>query len=243
MRNLLIQINAFFKGLILFLRPHILLGFLRHPMQFSANLLSLTKWISQNNRKDILNDFYTIKRIYPRRYNLYNYLLEKENLKDMAIDYLEFGVSGGLSFKWWTDANRNANSRFYGFDTFEGLPEDYGVLFPKGDMSASVMATDDKRVEFVKGLFQDTLLDFLHSHPLGNNRKVIHMDADIFSATLYALSNMAVHLKKNDVILFDEFNVPNHEFRAYKCFIESFYVKMELIGAVNNYLQVAFRVI
>ena len=39
--------------------------------------------------------------------------------------------------------------------------------------------------------------------------------------------------------LFDEFNVPNHEFYAFKLFTESFYVKTRLLGAVNNFYQVA----
>jgi O-methyltransferase len=131
MRNLLIQINAFFKGVILLIRPHFLFGFLRHPMQFSANLLALTKWISQHNRKDILNDFYTVKRDYPKRYKLYNYLLERENLKDEAIDYLEFGVSGGSSFKWWTDANKNTNYLMkYSFhEVWHPRPGGLGCLF------------------------------------------------------------------------------------------------------------------
>ena len=48
--------------------------------------------------------------------------------------------------------------------------------------------------------------------------------------------------KKNDLLFFDEFNVPNHEFYALKIFTEAFYIQTELIGAVNNYYQVALIV-
>ena len=41
--------------------------------------------------------------------------------------------------------------------------------------------------------------------------------------------------KSGDIILFDEFNVPNHEYSVFKIFNESFYIDFELIGAVNNY--------
>ena len=40
---------------------------------------------------------------------------------------------------------------------------------------------------------------------------------------------------KGDIILFDEFNVPNHEYSVFKIFNESLYIDFELIGAVNNY--------
>jgi O-methyltransferase len=53
---------------------------------------------------------------------------------------------------------------------------------------------------------------------------------------------MGPYLKKGDILMFDEFNVPMHEFKALSEFINSFYVIVTLIGAVNNYYQVAFRI-
>ena len=69
---------------------------------------------------------------------------------------------------------------------------------------------------------------------------MIHLDADLFSSTLYALTSMAPCLNTGDILFFDEFNVPNHEFLAFKIFTESYYVKTKLLGAVNNYYQTAF---
>lgn len=221
------------------MRPHVFLGWLRKPLYIMVNTLSLTKWIAGQERKGILNDFFNIKRDYGKRYRLYEYVLDKLNLKGTAFDYLEFGVAGGYSFKWWLSNSPDKDCRFYGFDTFEGLPEAWGT-FNKSDMAAEIPAIDDSRVKFIKGLFQDTLPDFLIAHNLkSNKRKIIHLDADLFSSTLYALTSMAPYLKKDDILIFDEFNVPNHEFLAFRIFCESYYVKTRLIGAVNNYLQVA----
>ncbi|MBL7765461.1 MAG: hypothetical protein JNJ58_05175 [Chitinophagaceae bacterium] len=92
-------------------------------------------------------------------------------------------------------------------------------------------------------MFQDTLPGFLTSNSFHQGRrKVIHLDADLFSSTLFTLCSLAPHLQKGDILLFDEFNVPNHEFLAYKTFCDSYYIKTKLIGAVNNYLQVAVMV-
>ena len=141
---------------------------------------------------------------------------------------------------WWRP--NNPESRFYGFDTFEGLPESWGT-YAKGDMRANFFNVDDSRSEFVKGLFQDTLFGFMNSHLFGTRKMILHLDADLFSSTLFVLTTLARVLKKGDIIIFDEFNVPNHEYFAFKIFTESFYVKYELIGAVNNYYQTAFRII
>ena len=55
------------------------------------------------------NDFYLKKWDYNKRYKLYEFIFGKEKLTD-SITYLEFGVAGGLSFKWWVSKNQNPNS-------------------------------------------------------------------------------------------------------------------------------------
>jgi O-methyltransferase len=239
MKRTLIKINGFLKGLILLIRPHLFFGWLRYLSLTTSNILSLSKWLSNQDKKDILDDFYSYKRDYSKRYQLYQYVVDKLGLKIEAIDYLEFGVCGGHSFKWWQKNCTNINSNFYGFDTFKGLPENWGT-FHKGDMASDIPVIDDQRVEFIKGLFQDTVPNFLLRVNLNNGkRKIIHMDADLFTSTLFTLTSLATFLKSGDIILFDEFNVPNHEYSAFKMFSDSYYIRTKLLGAVNNYFQVA----
>lgn len=239
MKRTIVKINAFIKGLVLVIRPHVFLGWLRHPFLTMGNILSLTKWVANQDKNIILNDFYSPKRDYTKRYQLYQSVIEKLGLENEPINYLEFGVCGGHSFEWWVNKCTHSDSKFYGFDTFEGLPENWG-FFNKGDMAANIPVIDDKRAAFVKGLFQDTLQDFLSNVDLKNGkRNVIHMDADLFSSTLFVLTSLAPYLKKGDILMFDEFNVPNHEFFAFKMFSDAYYVKTKLIAAVNNYYQVA----
>jgi len=212
---------------------------------FSALLLNLaymskvSKWISKN-RNVAFNDFYSPKWDYNKRYKLYEHIFNTKKL-DQSICYLEFGVSGGHSFDWWVKANNHPDSLFAGFDTFEGLPEDWGG-FRQGAMTAAVPQMNDDRVSFYKGLFQDTLPGFVKGLD-PSRKKVILMDADLFSSTLYVLTMMAPYLRKGDIILFDQFNVPMHEFLAFKLFTSSFYLKFELIGAANNYYFCAFELV
>ena len=116
-------IIRFLKSTFIQLKLHVLFSPLTGAMLQLANMTRLSKWASQH-KKISYNDFYS-KWNYDKRYDLYRYVLEKENLK-APINYLEFGVASGVSFNWWMIENSEAESAFYGFDTFTGLPEDFG---------------------------------------------------------------------------------------------------------------------
>ena len=69
----------------------------------------------------------------------------------------------------------------------------------------------------------------------------MHLDADLYSSTLFALTSLAPHLKPGDIILFDEFGVPMHEYRAFMDFLSAYPFDYEVLGAVNNYLHVGMK--
>lgn len=239
---LLRKLNSFLKGFLLFSRVGLLLKPFSHVFKFTSNFANLSSWI-QNHHKNIpFTDFYKARKVYTDRNKLYAYVSDQFDLKNEKIEYYEFGVAGGTSFKWWLDENKNDQSKFWGFDTFEGLPEDWH-FYKKGDMSFETPDMKDSRAGFIKGLFQDTFFSFIKKHqPSTTTKKVIHMDADLYSSTLYILTSFAPYLRDGDIILFDEFNVPNHEFAAWDTFTKSFYLDYEVLGGVNNYYQIAVKV-
>jgi O-methyltransferase len=226
------------KGYFFFLKLHRIVPY--RILGFLSQLGALSAWINKN-RNIRYSDFYTGRFDYTRRYELYSWLIENENLNE-PIEYLEFGVSKGLSFKWWAEHISDDRATFHGFDTFTGLPEDWGS-FKKGDMDNGnePPRVNDVRCTFYQGLFQQTLPIFLRSwSPAG--RKVIHMDADIYSATLYVLTSISPYLSANDIIIFDEFNVPMHEFRAFTEWVKSYYINYKVLAASNNYYQIAIKI-
>jgi O-methyltransferase len=210
-------------------------------LEFAANMSKLSKWINKYKNIEFC-DYYSYKFDYDKRYNLYDFVIKKENLLS-PVDYLEFGVCKGESFKWWVEKNTDPSSHFYGFDTFTGLPEDWGS-FKKGDMSGGnePPKINDSRCSFYQGLFQQTLPDFLSQYK-SDKRKVIHMDADLYSSTLFTLTSISPFLRKDDIIFFDEFNVPLHEFKAFDEWVRSYYIQYEVIGAVNNFYQTAIKIL
>jgi len=202
-------------------------------------LSRLSRWISKTP-KGQFNDFYNKKVNYENRFQLHEFVLNEE-IKNQAIDYLEFGVASGIAIKWWVEKNKNPETKFYGFDVFTGLPEDFGVMNKHHyDTQGTTPKIDDARVTFIKGLFQDSLPGFLDNYKSGK-RKVIHMDADLYSSTLFVLTRLFPLLKKDDIIIFDEFGVPTHEFKAFTEIVSSYKLNYEFLGAINNYLQIAIK--
>jgi len=198
-------------------------------------------WISKHKKDTAFGNFPTQDIEYNYRFKLYDHVLDQLNLRQTPVDYLEFGVFEGVSIKWWAEQLQHENSQFHGFDTFSGLPHDFGP-YKKGHFGGiEKPVIDDDRLNFHQGLFQQTLLPYLSTYE-SSNIKLIHMDADLYSSTLYVLTLLTPYLKPGDIILFDEFNVPHHEFKAFKEWSESFYVQYEVLGEVNNYFQVAIEI-
>ncbi len=158
---------------------------------------------------------------FKNRYEMFNHIIHSFNLKEENVTYLEFGVWQGESITFWASQNQNKESFFCGFDTFEGLPEAWGKL-SKGHFSTEgkTPETADKRISFQKGLFQNTLPGFIEINQpiLKGKRKIIHLDADLYSSTLFVLLELFPYFEPGDIILFDElFTLRNNseEFRAF----------------------------
>ena len=169
------------------------------------------------------------------RSNLWKKIGEHLDLNENII-YIEFGVYKGESIKFFSKMFQSKNSKFYGFDSFYGLPEKW-QRFEKGAFSTdgSVPIFSDQRIKFIKGLFQKTLPNFLKnfSEESKNKTFLIHFDADLYSSTLFTLYKMYDY--KNDFyFLFDQFG--SDECRAFHNFVNSTGIEYELFYATHwNY--------
>lgn len=241
----MLKILQLIKNLLIFIPITLVFYPFKNLFIFLGYLTEMNLWIMSHKNKMLIDSPLRLFRDYSLRFELYHKVSQHFGLGDKKISYLEFGVASGSSFKWWLANNSNASSNFFGFDTFEGLPEDWGGFYKKGDMMSAIPEVNDTRASFYKGLFQDTLTEFISK----NNSKIsdadvraIHCDADLYTATIFVLSQMYPFLKKGDIILFDEFNVPMHEYKAFKEFTENFYITLNPIGQVNSFYQTAFVV-
>ena len=156
---------------------------------------------------------------------MHRYLATQFLSPDQQIHFMEFGVFWGQTFRIWVESNRNPQTRFAGFDTFTGLPEDWGSE-KKGAFSAEGQLPDihDSRNEWQVGLIQDTLPLYVKKISK-HEKKVIHIDVDLYNATLITLIYLQPYLQAGDIIIFDDFftfTKTTHEFKAFSDFLELF---------------------
>jgi macrocin-O-methyltransferase TylF-like protien len=183
---------------------------------------------------------------FQSRYDLYADIQSKI-LGEESIDYLEFGVRYGDSLFKWSTINIHPDSRFFGFDSFEGIPEVWSSVTgeaPKGSFSVGgvVPQTNDSRISFVKGWFKDTLRPFLQEFS-PRSRLVIHNDGDLFSSTLFTLATLDPILQRGSILIFDEFANPLHEWRAFHDYASAFGRTCKVLGAAGEYYtQVAMKI-
>ncbi|MDQ3185012.1 MAG: class I SAM-dependent methyltransferase [Pseudomonadota bacterium] len=135
--------------------------------------------------------------------------------------FLEFGVASGRSINFIA---ANTEAVVYGFDSFQGLPEDWRPGVGKGAFRKPAEWRPEVRanVELNVGWFEDTLPDFLADHH--GDIAFLHVDCDLYSSTTTVLSLLADRLKPGSVIVFDEYfsyiGWEKHEHAAFREFIE-----------------------
>jgi len=170
----------------------------------------------------------------------YLYSLIENHAKDEPIDFFEFGVFQGSSILGLSKRHDNPNSRFFGFDAFEGgYPENWHQ-HKQGDYASGIPKTNDKRVKFVKGKFQDSLDDFLDTFK-PKNRLIVHMDADLYSSTLYVLTKLDRLFDEKTIITFDEFAYLDREFLAFYDYTRSYYRDYEIIHHIPTFNRTSIK--
>ena len=189
--------------------------------------------VMQNRREEAFESVYMLRQ--PTREVPEN---DREQLYDVAlatignvpICYLEFGVFQGHSIRSISSRFSHPDARFIGFDSFEGLPEDWTLPWAspsRGTFSTEGMvpAISDPRVTFMRGWFQDSLPKFLAGFT-NDKPLLVHFDADLYSSTLFLLSTLWASV--NDYyFIFDEFI--EHECIALHDFMVAFPTTVDLL--------------
>jgi predicted O-methyltransferase YrrM len=143
----------------------------------------------------------------------------------------EFGVFKGQSVNWL--AAWFPDRIIHGFDSFEGLPEDwagFNVMASHFDQQG-IMPKVAANVRLHKGWFKETVPQFLEQNP--GPVAFIHIDCDIYSSTRDALFPLAPRIRPGTIIAFDDYhNYPlwrENEHRALVEFCQTF-------GATYTYI-------
>ena len=193
-----------------------------HQLQMVVNYMKLGRWM-------VANDFAVEQRVRNRSSV---FAVVAEQVRNKQVLYLEFGVFKGASMRYWSGALTNPSSTLVGFDSFEGLPDDFDVDGPytKGsfDQNGEIPVINDSRVKFIKGWFNEVLPSYqVPKHEV----LVIVLDADLYSSTQCVLHHLCDVITPGTYIYFDDMSRPDHEPKAFREFIKQSGLRFRPIAA------------
>jgi hypothetical protein len=159
--------------------------------------------------------------------------LPKPSRQDSDELLLDLGVWIGWSTRLISDAS---DRTVYGFDTFEGLVEDWQIddqaVIKRGTFSLSepfaqrfirdtgVSLHDGvpdplgRKVQFIRGSTYETLAPFLADRPAAPIM-LFHMDLDTYESCRHALETCKDDFVEGSILVFDEYLVTNGEMLAF----------------------------
>lgn len=164
----------------------------------------------------------------------------RRNIIAKRFLYLEFGVYKGRSISWWLNNLDAPEARFVGFDSFQGLPEDWRPGLHAGFFkTGSPPAIDDTRLSFEVGWFKDTLPNFaIPDH----DQLMINIDSDLYSSARTILAWAKPYLRPGSLIYFDEFTDRDHEMRAYFEFLAESGTEMTPLAMAQHGMHLLLKV-
>jgi hypothetical protein len=139
-------------------------------------------------------------------------------------DYYEFGLFKGYSF--WR-AHKSASQynatklRFFGFDSFEGLPEVYGIDlidsddFYRGQYACSYErvseSLDQKGIDWnrtflTKGFYNESLTHEIRKELNMDKIAIALIDCDLYSSTVDVLNFINPMIMDKTILIFDDWN-------------------------------------
>lgn len=175
---------------------------------------------------------------------------DREEVLDIAIGLMpkeglicEFGVFEGQTITYI--AQQIPDRAVFGFDSFEGLPEDWRGPFARGVFSTGgQLPSVPPNVTLVKGWFDATLPRFAAEH--AGPAALLHVDCDLYSSTRCIFANLGSRVIPGSIIVFDEyFDYPGwqeHEFRAFAEFVAEAGLSYEYLAYNRLHEQVAVRI-
>lgn len=187
----------------------------------------------------IANNMNTVKVLADKKTHL-RYALNQADI--ISGGYLEFGVYKGSTINLISETK--PDKIIYGFDSFEGLPENWHDNCQKGlfNLNGNLPQVNEN-VRLIKGWFDQTLPDFVKAHP--EPCAFIHIDCDLYSSAKTVLNTLKNQIISGTVIVFDEyFNYPgwqDNEYKVFEEFVAENNINFEYIARTNS-TQVAVKI-
>lgn len=141
--------------------------------------------------------------VFSGRYSHLKYAANEVNFQG---HHLEFGVHAGATLNFL--AASFSETKWWGFDSFEGLPERWNRSADgkrhseKGDFAIAKPPRIEPNAELVIGFFEDVLNTWMQQNP--GHISFIHIDSDLYSSAKTILWTLNDRIVEGTIIVFDE---------------------------------------
>jgi len=191
-----------------------LTGYLRREIELASRDIDYARQQKAAAESAALIDQYMpMAKSYPDRFALLRAVVGQVEVSGLCC---EFGVYQGKTINFIASL---LPGEIHGFDSFEGLPEDWRGGLEKDTFALSSLPPVLGNVRLHRGWFEDSIAPFKekHSGPVA----LLHLDADLYSSTRTVLELLEDRIVAGTVIQFDEFfNYPGWQEGEYKAFAE-----------------------
>ena len=182
-------------------------------------------------------DLPELPELYFNRWALFDRMVD---LSEQDRPFYEFGVWRGESFQYLIKTFKKG----YGFDTFEGIPENWHGE-KAGTYSSDGNIPEIEGGEFIVGEFEKSLPEFFSK--TRQMASLINFDADLYSSTICALNHSQSVIDHNTILIFDEFimnkNWEQDEYKALNEFCRNNNYTYEVLAISFFTKQTAVRLI
>lgn len=195
-------------------------------MALAENPISHLVSLAKQESCDVFKEQMEQSMLFPKKVQNRRYCIRRAIRNDLPDGlFVELGVAGGAGCRLFGNALSHIGKVFSGFDSFEGLEEDWTGIqsgraagaFSQGGELPGVPGN----VTLIKGMVQDTLPTYLEETGKAPF-SFVHMDMDTYTPTRFALEAIRPRLIKGSIILFDElYGYPGWRHHEYKALIET----------------------
>jgi hypothetical protein len=160
--------------------------------------------------------------------------------------FAEFGVWRGSTINKIAECVGEFTT-VHGFDSFEGLPEDWHGPYRRGLFQMDGRLPEVRRnVKLHPGWFEATVPQFAAAHP-GTPIAFLHVDCDLYSSTKTIFDGLGDRLRPGSVVVFDEyFNYPgwrDHEYKAFQELVSDRSLRYRYVAYNSHDWNVAVQIV
>ncbi len=149
-----------------------------------------------------------------------SHAFEFSRINGVEGDYFEFGLWRGKTFCYahlMKQRYRMPKMRFWGFDSFQGLPEferQKDEIWKAGQFACTqdefrrVLRRNgfsDSEYELVQGFYSESLNSGLRDRMAGVKAAIVYIDCDLYESTRDVLSFLPPFLQNGTVVCFDDY--------------------------------------